>query len=43
MSGKNLVPELNTKIVSASEIARILNFNISKTIGGIKLQIKDTN
>ena len=43
MSGKNLVPELNAKIISASEIAGFLNFNISKTIGGMKLQIKDTN
>ena len=37
MSGKNLVLELNAKIVSANQIAGFLNFNISKTIGDIKL------
>ena len=37
MSGKNLVLELNAKMLSANQIAGFLNFNISKTIGGIKL------
>ena len=37
MSGKNLVPKLNAKMLSASQIAGILNFNVSKTIGDIKL------
>ena len=34
MSRKNLVLELNAKILSAKKIAEFLNFNISKTIGG---------
>ena len=29
--------ELNVEILSANQIAGFLNFNISKTIGGIKL------
>ena len=37
MSGKNLVLELNAKMLLANQIAGVLNFNISKTIGGIKL------
>ena len=37
MSGKNLVVKLNAKMISANQIAGFLNFNISKTIGGIKL------
>ena len=38
MSGKNLLLESgNAKMLSTSQIAGILNFNISKTIGGIKL------
>ena len=37
MSGKNIVLELNAKMLSANQIAGFLNFNISKTIGGIKL------
>ena len=37
MSGKNLVLEFNAKIVSANQIAGFLIFNISKTIGDIKL------
>ena len=31
MFGNNLVLELNTKMLSANQIARFLNFNISKT------------
>ena len=31
-SGKNLVLEFNAKMLSANQIARFLNFNISKTI-----------
>ena len=34
MSVKNLVLKLNAKMLSANQIARFLNFNISKTIGG---------
>ena len=37
MSGKNQVLELNAKMLLANQIAGFLNFNISKTIGGIKL------
>ena len=37
MSGKNLVLELNVKMISANQIAGFLNFNISKTIRRIKL------
>ena len=37
MSGKNLVLELNVKMISANQIAGFLNFNISKTIRHIKL------
>ena len=37
MSGKNLVLELNAKMLLANQIAGFLNFNISKTIGGINL------
>ena len=37
MSGKNLVFELNAKMLSANQIAGFLNFDISKTIGSIKL------
>ena len=37
MSGKTLVLQLNAKMLSANQIAGFLNFNISKTIGGIKL------
>ena len=37
MSGKYLVLELNAKMLSANQLAGFLNFNISKTIGGIKL------
>ena len=37
MSGKNLVLKLNAKMLSANHIAEFLNFNISKTIGGITL------
>ena len=36
MPGKNLVLELNAKMVCINQIAEFLNFNISKTIGGIK-------
>ena len=36
---ENLVLELNAKMLSANEIAGCLNFNISKTIGGLKLNI----
>ena len=34
---ENLVLELNAKMLSANQIAGFLNFNISKTIGVIKL------
>ena len=37
MSGKNLVLKLNAKMLSANQTAGFLNFNISKTIGGIKI------
>ena len=37
MSGKNLVVELNAKMLSANQIVGFINFNISKTIEGIKL------
>ena len=37
MPGKNLVLELHTKMLSANQISGFLSFNISKTIGGIKL------
>ena len=37
MSGKNLVLELNAKILSANQIAGFLNFKISKTTGILKL------
>ena len=37
MSVKNLVLELNAKMLSSNQIAGFLNFNISKTIGDIKL------
>ena len=37
MSGKIVVLELNAEMLSANQIAGFLNFNISKTIGGIKL------
>ena len=36
MSGKNLVLELNAKMLLANQISGFLNFKISKTIGGIK-------
>ena len=35
MSGKNLFLKLNVKMLSANQIAGFLNFNISKTIGGL--------
>ena len=37
MSGKNPVVELNAKMLSANQIVGFINFNISKTIEGIKL------
>ena len=37
MSWKNQILELSAKMVLDSHIAVFLNFNISKTIGGIKL------
>ena len=37
MSGKNLVVELNAKVLLAYQIAGFSNFNISKTIGVLKL------
>ena len=37
MSWKNLFLELNAKMLSANQIAGFLNFDISKTKGGIKL------
>ena len=37
MSGKSLVLELNAKMLSVNQIARFLNFNISKIIRGVKL------
>ena len=36
MSGKNLVLKLNAKMLSVNQTTGFLNFNISKTIGGIK-------
>ena len=39
MSWKNLVVKLNVKVLSANQIARFLNFNISKTIGDINYNI----
>ena len=36
MSGKNLVLELNAKMLLANQISGFLNLKISKTIGGIK-------
>ena len=36
MSGKNLVLELNAKILLANRVVAFLNFDILKTIGGIK-------
>ena len=35
-SGRNLVLELNVKMLSSNQIAGFLNFNISKNIAGIK-------
>ena len=35
-SGRNLVLELNVKMLPGNQIAGFLNFNISKTIAGIK-------
>ena len=37
MSRKNLVLELKGKMFSANQIAGFVNFNISKTTGGMKL------
>ena len=37
MSGKNLVLELNAKMLLANQIAEFLNFNISKAIEGVNL------
>ena len=37
MPGENLVLKLNAKMLSAIQIAGFLNFNISKSVGGIKL------
>ena len=37
MFGENLVLELNAKMLLANQIAGFLNFNISETVGGIKL------
>ena len=37
MSRKNLVLELNAKMLFANQIVRFLNFDISKTAKGIKL------
>ena len=37
MSGKILVLELKAKMLLANQISGFLNFNISKTIGGIKV------
>ena len=37
MSGKNVALKLNAKMLSANQSAGFLNFNISKTIGDIKL------
>ena len=51
MVGKNLVLDLNAKMLLANHIAGFLNFNISKTIEAMKLiffafmyiSIKDLN
>ena len=37
MSGEILVLELKAKMLLANQISGFLNFNISKTIGGIKV------
>ena len=37
MPEKSLILELNVKILSPNQIAGFLNFNISRTIGGITL------
>ena len=37
MSRKNLVLDLNEIMLSPDQIAGFLNFNISKAIGGIKI------
>ena len=37
MSGKILVLELKAKMLLANQISGFLNFNISKTMGGIKV------
>ena len=37
MTGENLVLELDAKMLFANQIVGFLNFNISKTIRGIKL------
>ena len=37
MPGKNLVLKLNAKMLSPNQIAGFLNFNISKPIGGYKV------
>ena len=37
MSGKILVLELKAKMLLANQISGFLNFNISKTIGGMKV------
>ena len=37
MVGKNLVLDLNAKMLLANQIAGFLNFNISKTIEAMKL------
>ena len=37
MCGKNQVLQLNAKMLSANQIAGCLNFDILKTIGGMKL------
>ena len=34
MSGKNLVIELNGRMLSSNQIAGFLDFDISKTVGG---------
>ena len=37
LSGKNLILKLDAKMQLANQILGFLNFNISKTIGAIKL------
>ena len=37
MPVENLVLELNAKMLLTNQITGFLNFNISKTIGGVKL------